>query len=293
MSASAAARKNPAPDQDDSGRMPFLEHLEELRKRIIYAAAGVGIGLIVAFAFIGPIFDFIITPLNELLPPGSTFISTTFAEMFGVYVQIAFIAAAVLASPWIMYQVWRFIAPGLYANEKRFVIPFVALTSFGFIAGALFNHYVAFRLLMTFFAGLSTDTVRLMPSIGPAFALYIRMLFGLGIVFQMPTVAFFLAKMGVVTARAMLRYFKYAVLIAVVLAAVITPSPDAWNQLILAGIMVALYTVCIGVVAVVGKRPQRSAASILVFPAGWWFYRRRSRQSRRSRAAILIMPRTD
>lgn len=292
MSASAAARKNSAPDQDDAGRMPFLEHLEELRKRIIYAAAGVGVGLIVAFAFITPIFDFIITPLTDLLPPGSTFISTTFAEMFGVYVQIAFIGATALASPWIMYQVWRFIAPGLYANEKRFVIPFVTLTSIGFIAGALFNHYVAFRLLMTFFAGLSTDTVRLMPSIGPAFALYIRMLFGLGLVFQMPTVAFFLARMGVVTARSMIRHFKYAVLVAVVLGAIVTPSPDAWNQLILAGTIVALYAVSIGIVAVFGRRAQTSAVNALMFPAGWWLWRRRLRQSNRKPAAILRMPTT-
>lgn len=292
MSASAAARKNSAPDQGDAGRMPFLEHLEELRKRIIYAAAGVGVGLIVAFAFITPIFDFIITPLTDLLPPGSTFISTTFAEMFGVYVQIAFIGATALASPWIMYQVWRFIAPGLYANEKRFLIPFVTLTSIGFITGALFNHYVAFRLLMTFFAGLSTDTVRLMPSIGPAFALYIRMLFGLGLVFQMPTIAFFLARMGVVTARSMIRHFKYAVLIAVVLGAIVTPSPDAWNQLILAGTIVALYAVSIGIVGIFGKPSPELAGTVLMFPAGWWLWRRRLRQSNRKGAAILRMPTT-
>jgi sec-independent protein translocase protein TatC len=128
--------------------------------------------------------------------------------MFGVYVQIALIAATTFAAPWIMFQVWRFIAPGLYRHEKKYVIPFVTLTSVGFVVGALFNHYVAFRLLMTFFAGLSTDTVRFMPSIEPVFGLYVRMLFGLGLVFQMPTVAYFLARMGVVTTRSLIHKFN-------------------------------------------------------------------------------------
>jgi sec-independent protein translocase protein TatC len=190
-----------------------------------------------------------------------------------------------------MYQVWRFIAPGLYRREKRFVIPFVTLTSIGFVAGALFNHYVAFRLLTTFFAGLSTETVRFMPSIGPVFGLYIRMLFGLGLVFQMPTIAYFLGRMGVVTARGLLSKFKYAVLSAVVIAAVVTPSPDAWNQLILAGTMVVLYLVCIGIVAVFGKAPQHhtTAASVVAVPAGWWLLRHGPRSQGGRRGTVITI----
>ena len=277
MSGAAAARQAPEqPPDDDFGRMSFLDHLDELRTRIIHASLGVAAGLVVAGAFIKPILDFIIAPLDALLPTGSSFISTRPAELFGVYVQIALIAATTFAAPWIMYQVWRFIAPGLYRHEKRFVIPFVTLTSAGFIAGALFNHYVAFQLMMAFFSSLSTETVRFMPSIESVFALYVRMLFGLGLVFQMPTVAFFLAKMGVVTARMLLRSFKYAVLVSVVVGAIVTPSPDAWAQLIIAGTMMALYVVCIGIVAIVGKkRPQSPTAAVLVFPAGYWLWRRR------------------
>jgi sec-independent protein translocase protein TatC len=269
MTASRPAHAAPDPRAaEDAGQMSFLEHLEELRKRIIHACLGVAVGLIAVLAFIGPIFDFIVAPLNALLPPGSTFISTRPTEMLGVYMQIALIAATAVSAPWIMYQVWRFIAPGLYRHEKRFVVPFVILTSAGFIAGALFNHYVAFRLLMTFFAGLSTDTVRFMPSIESVFGLYVRMLFGLGLVFQMPTVAYFLARMGVVTAKWLVRNFKYAALFSVIVAAVVTPSTDPWNQLILAGTMMALYVVCIGIVALFGRKPRRpSSASVLVFPA--------------------------
>jgi sec-independent protein translocase protein TatC len=270
MTASRHAHAAPDPGPgDDVGHMSFLEHLEELRKRIIHACLGVAVGLIAALAFIGPIFNFIVAPLNALLPPGSTFISTRPTEMLGVYMQIALIAATAMSAPWIMYQVWRFIAPGLYRHEKRFVVPFVILTSAGFIAGALFNHYVAFRLLMIFFAGLSTDTVRFMPSIESVFGLYVRMLFGLGLVFQMPTVAYFLARMGVVTAKWLVRNVKYAALFSVIVAAVVTPSTDPWNQLILAGTMMALYVVCIGIVALFGRKPLRThaSASVLVFPA--------------------------
>jgi sec-independent protein translocase protein TatC len=269
-----------APDQtttdDPGGQMSFLDHLEELRTRLIYASIGVAIGVAIAFVFITPIFDFIVAPLQALLPPGSAFISTRPAEMLGVYIQIALIAATVLAAPWIMYQVWRFIAPGLYRHERRYVIPFVTLTSVGFVSGALFNHYVAFRLMMTFFAGLSGATVRFMPGIESVFDLYVRMLFGMGLVFQMPTVAYFLATMGVVTAGWLLRQFKYAVLLSVVIAAVVTPSSDPWNQLILAGTMLALYVVCIGIVALFGRTPARDrTATVLIFPAGWWYLRRR------------------
>jgi sec-independent protein translocase protein TatC len=274
MAPLGAAPQKPDP-QTDSGQMPFLAHLEELRKRLIYVCIGVGVGAGIAFAFIQPIFDFIIGPLMALLPPGSHFISTRPAEMFGVYVQIALIAATVLAAPWIMYQVWRFIAPGLYRHEKRYVIPFVALTSVGFVGGALFNHYVAFRLVMTFFAGLSTDAVRFTPSIEPVFGLYVRMLFGMGLVFQMPTMAFFLARMGLITARTLVRHAKHAVMVMVIAAAVVTPSPDVWNQLIVAGTMMVLYALCIGIVALVGRERRNKAtangAAILVFPAGWWY----------------------
>ena len=276
MSGAAAARKSPEQPADDLGRMSFLDHLDELRTRIIHASLGVAAGLVVAGAFIKPILDFIIVPLDAVLPTGSSFISTRPAEFFGVYVQVALIAATTFAAPWIMYQVWRFIAPGLYRHEKRFVIPFVSLTSIGFVAGALFNHYIAFPSMMAFFSSLSTETVRFMPSIEPVFALYVRMLFGLGLVFQMPTVAFFLAKMGVVTGTVLLRGFKYAVLASVVVGAIVTPSPDAWAQLVIAGTMMALYVVCIGIVALVAKKPSRSAsAAILVFPAGYWLWRRR------------------
>ena len=135
------------------------------------------------------------------LPPGVKLIYTQPGEAFSLYITVALIAGVVVASPFIMYQVWLFIAPGLYSNEKRMAIPFVLFTTIGFLAGAAFNHYVAFPFMMMFFASFNTPDLAFMPKLEDVFGLYTKMLLGMGIVFQMPTVVFFLAKMKLVTAR--------------------------------------------------------------------------------------------
>jgi sec-independent protein translocase protein TatC len=153
-----------------------------------------------------------------------------------------------------MYQVWLFIAPGLYANEKKLAIPFVLMSTIGFIAGALFNHYVVFPWMMTFFASFNTPDLVFMPKLEDVFSLYTKMLLGMGIVFQMPTVVFFLAKMKMVTWRFLARNFKYAVLIIFVAAAVITPSGDMVTQTIFAAPMIGLYLLGILIAWVVGPK---------------------------------------
>ena len=162
-------------------------------------------------------------------------------EAFSLYVQIALIAGVVLAAPFIMYQVWMFIAPGLYSNEKRLAIPFVLFTTIGFLGGAAFNHYIAFPFMMAFFASFNTPDLAFMPKLDDVFGLYTKMLLGMGLVFQMPTVVFFLAKMKLVTARFLAQNFKYAILIIFIAAAVITPTGDPMTQTIFAAPMVALY----------------------------------------------------
>ena len=209
--------------------MSFLEHLDELRKRIVQSLLGVAIGVGLGFFFINPIVNFILTPTWRLLPAGSRMIYTQPGEAFGLYVQIGLIVGIVLASPWIMYQVWLFIAPGLYANEKRFAVPFVLMSTIGFVGGAAFNHYIIFPLLI-----------------------------GMGLVFQMPTVVFFLAKMRLVTARFLLRNTKYAVLAIFVLAAVITPSGDMITQTIFAAPMLGLYALSILIAWIVTPKREIS-----------------------------------
>jgi sec-independent protein translocase protein TatC len=232
-------------DEEAGGKMSFLEHLDELRKRIVHSLVGVAAGVAVGFAFINPVVNFILKPTWTVLPQGSRMIYTQPGEAFGLYVQIGLIVGVILASPWIMYQVWLFIAPGLYANEKRFAVPFVLLSTVGFVGGAAFNHYIVFPFMITFFASFNTPDLVFMPRLEDVFDLYTKMLIGMGLVFQMPTVVFFLAKMRMVTARFLVRNTKYAVLIIFIVAAVITPSGDMIAQSIFAAPMLALYAVSI------------------------------------------------
>jgi sec-independent protein translocase protein TatC len=234
-------------DDDDgsSGKMSFLEHLDELRKRIVNACLGVAVGILASFYFINRIVNFILQPTWHVLPPGSRMIYTQPGEAFGLYIQISLIVGVVIAAPWIIYQVWLFIAPGLYANEKRLAIPFVALGTLGFISGTVLNHYMTFPFMMRFFASFNTADLVFMPRLEDVFDLYTKMLLGMGLVFQMPMVVYTLAKMRMVSARFLIRHFKYAFLIIFIVAAVITPTGDMITQGIFAAPMIALYVLSI------------------------------------------------
>ena len=234
--------------------MSFLEHLDELRRRIIYCCLAIGVGVVVGFVFINQVFNFIFEPTRRVLPAGSKLIYTQPGEAFSLYVQIALIVGLVIAAPFIMYQVWMFVAPGLYANEKRLAIPFVVLTTLGFLVGTAFNHYISFPYMMTFFASFNTKELAFMPRLDDVFGLYSKMLIGMGLVFQMPTVVYFLAKIRVITARFLSKNFKYALLIIFVIAAVITPTGDMMTQLIFAAPMLGLYVLSIVIAWMVGPK---------------------------------------
>ena len=250
------------PDEDDdnsaAGKMSFLEHLDELRKRIVNSAIAIGVCIVVGFAFINRIVDFILAPTRSALPPGVKMIYTEPGEAFSLYIQISLIMGVVLAAPFIMYQVWMFIAPGLYSNEKRLAIPFVLFTTIGFVLGAAFNHYIAFPFMMAFFASFNTPDLAFMPKLDDVFGLYTKMLLGMGIVFQMPAVVFFLAKMKMITARFLIKNFWYAFLIIFIVAAVITPTGDMMTQTIFAAPMVGLYCLSILIAWVVGPKRVRA-----------------------------------
>src|SRR6478672_12022875 len=250
-------------DEDDDplapgAKMSFLEHLDELRKRIVRSCLAVAFGILATFYWIQPIFNFILAPTRRALPPGVKLIYTQPGEAFSLYITVALIAGVVVAAPFIMYQVWMFIAPGLYSNEKRLAIPFVFFTTIGFVAGAAFNHYVSFPFMMSFFASFNTPDLAFMPKLEDVFGLYTKMLLGMGIVFQMPTVVFFLAKMKLVTARFLIAQFKYAFLIIFVVAAVITPTGDMMTQTIFAAPMIGLYLLSILIAWVVGPKRLRA-----------------------------------
>ncbi len=245
------------PDEDAGGKMSFLEHLDELRRRIVVAIVGVLAGFVVALVFIDRIFGFVMRPLQQILPHGGKMIYTEPTEAFMLQLKVAALAGLVLAAPLVMWQVWLFVAPGLYANEKRFALPFVFFSSVFFIGGAAFSHFVVFPTAWGFLASFTTDYMEFMPRISPTFSLYARMLLAFGLVFQMPTVVLALARMGVVTAGYLVRNTKYAILIIFVVAAVVTPTSDVVTQAMMAAPMIVLYGLSIVIAWVFGRRSPR------------------------------------
>jgi sec-independent protein translocase protein TatC len=242
---------------DDGSRMSFLEHLDELRKRLIHCAAALIVGVFVAFFFLDQFFNFVFVPLKATLPPGGAFITTEAPEYFMLYLKVGLLSGFFVALPYIVFQLWLFIAPGLYSHEKRFAIPFVAFASVFFIAGAAFAHYVAFPVTWQFFIDFSKGGfVQVMPQIGPTFALYVRVVLGFGAIFQMPTVVFFLARMGIVNAMFLIKNTKYAILIIFILAAVLSPGGDLASQFLMAGPMLVLYVLSILIAFVFAKRKK-------------------------------------
>jgi sec-independent protein translocase protein TatC len=248
-----------ADELDNSGKMSFLEHLDELRKRLIQAILGLVVGCAIAYIFIGRIFDFIMLPLQQMLPGGNKLMFTSGSEPFMLYLKIGFFAGLFIASPWVLWQVWLFIAPGLYSHEKKFAIPFVFLSTVFFVLGGVFCHYVAFPWTWKFFISFETPYMVFMPKIDEAFGLYTKMMLGFGLIFEMPTLVFFLARMGVISARFLLRYFKYAVLIIFIVAAVISPGTDVMSQTIMAVPMLGLYAISILVAWIFGKKRTADA----------------------------------
>jgi sec-independent protein translocase protein TatC len=255
----AQIERTDAEAEDDAGRMSFLEHLDELRKRLIYSVYSLLAGCVIAFFFVGQIQDFIFVPLYDMLG-GEQFIYTRGFEPFMLTMKTGALAGLMIASPLIIYQLWLFIAPGLYSHEKRFAVPFVLFCTIFFLLGAAFSHWIAFRWTWAFFKSWENPYMKFLPNVGDAFSIYVKMLLAFGLIFQMPTVVFFLARMKVVTARFLARNTKYAVLIIFIVAAVISPGTDVVSQALMAGPMLALYALSILIAWLVAPKRRADAA---------------------------------
>ena len=242
------------PLEEPGAKMSFLEHLDELRKRLINSVIAVVIGIVVSFIFLERVFDFVTLPMRQMLPSGGHLVQTAPPEFFMLYLKVGALVGLCVALPAVMYQLWLFIAPGLYVHEKKLAVPFVAMSSILFMVGAAFSHYVAFPWTWKFFMDFMPEYVQPMIKLGEAFSLYTKMLLAFGVIFQMPTLVFFLARMGVVTARFLIRNMKYAVLIIFILGAVLSPGGDVVSQALMAGPMLLLYGLSIGIAWVFGKR---------------------------------------
>jgi sec-independent protein translocase protein TatC len=260
----AAKRADDEPDWDDhesgedtGGKMSFLDHLDELRRRIIYTLISVLVGFGIAFFWLNDIFYFIFKPMQAVLPEGQHMIYTEPGEQFFLMFKIGLMAGLIIASPLVLTQVWLFIAPGLYAKEKKLAIPFVLMGTVLFVGGAAFSHYKVFPVIWKFFATSSVEFVTFMPRIEPAFSWYLRLMLGTGLTFQLPTLVLFLAKMGLITPRFMIRNFGYAVMIIAIIAAVLSPDPGGVGMAMMGGPVIILYILSIGLAWLFGKKRKK------------------------------------
>ena len=246
-----------APDEDDEedmARMSFLEHLEELRTRILRALGGLLVVYVLCIAFSNDLLRLVVEPftaaaaaVSEKYNVAVEIINIRPLEQFQVqYIKVPIVAAVFLGSPWLMYQAWLFIAPGLYRKEKRWAIPFIFTTATLFILGGLFCYFIALRVTLQFLLSVSIEIVKPQISISEYLNTFIILEIGLGLVFQLPVLIFFFTLLRLTTPRFLLRNVRYAVLIMFIVAAIITPTGDPLTMTLFAGPMILLYFVGIG-----------------------------------------------
>ena len=238
-----------------SGEMTFLQHLEELRKRLIRALAGLVVGFLLCLTVARPVYGWLVRPVVEVLPEGEKLAFTHLTDPFLLYMKVSFLAGIFLMAPYIVLQLWLFIAPGLYERERRYAVPFILFSSLFFIGGGLFAYYIVLPPACKFFIeqGLDWD-FRPVITARELLSFESKILLGMGFVFQMPILTFFLARLGLVTTGFLLRNFKYAILVIFILAAILSPTPDVVTQSLFAAPMVALYLLSILVTAVFGRK---------------------------------------
>jgi sec-independent protein translocase protein TatC len=243
--------------------MSFLEHLEELRRRIIYSSLYIVGGFGVCWWFHEQIFAIMQKPIvtalaNHKMDTQLVYLNPT--DPFNMYLKISFLMGIFVASPFVLYQVWAFIAPGLYRNERRYVLPFMFSTVGLFLAGGYFGYRLVYPAALDFLIGWSAQ-FKPMITVGEYTDLFLTIIAGLGIVFEMPILVFFLALMGIVSAGWMWRNFRYAILVIFIIAAIITPTTDIMNMCIFAAPMIVLYVFSIAIAWFVhpAQRKKRAA----------------------------------
>jgi sec-independent protein translocase protein TatC len=252
----------PPPDslQDSMPAMSFLEHLEELRKRIIYSLIAVTVGFFACWNYHEFIFRYVQRPVMEALQRNGmaeklVYLNPT--EPFNLYLKVAFLAGLFVTSPFVLYQVWLFISPGLYRNEKRYVLPFMFSTVFLFLGGGLFAYKMVYPAALNFLIDYGKQ-FQPMITIGEYTDLFLTIMLGMGLIFEMPILVFFLSMMGIVSPAWMWRNVRYSILVIFIVAAILTPTTDILNMCLFAAPMVGLYILSIGVAWIVHPAQRRA-----------------------------------
>lgn len=255
------------PQEVEEERMPsmsFLEHLEELRTRIFHALVAVGCGMGVGWWYHEALFGFMQRPIVEVLHRNGfpeKLVFSTPTEPFNLYLKISALAGLFITSPYVLYQVWLFISPGLYRREKKYVVPFLCSSVFLFVAGGYFGYRVVYPAALDFLVGKMGTQFTALINIHEYTDLFLTVILGLGLVFEMPILIFFLALMGVVSASWMWRNIRYAVLGIFIVAGALAPTPDIMSMVIFASPMLALYVVSIGIAWFVHPTQRKARAA--------------------------------
>jgi sec-independent protein translocase protein TatC len=244
-------------ENNEDKKMPLTEHLVDLRKRLVNSLIAVGVVFFACYYFKDWLFDIVTRPLTSVLPKNSYLIYTGLTEAFFVYMKLAFFSALIITSPFILYQIWKFVAPGLLAPEKKYVVPFVVSSTFLFVGGVLFGYFIALPPAFEFFVSFNNKYLQAMISFGDYLSMFVTFLLGFGLSFELPIFMFFLAKLGIVNSKMLSKQRRFAILIIFIAAAILTPSPDALSQILMAIPLMFLYEVSIFVAKFAEKKKAR------------------------------------
>ncbi|MAF32768.1 MAG: twin-arginine translocase subunit TatC [Desulfobacterales bacterium] len=231
-------------ETNETGKIPFTSHLEELRKRLIVCFVSVGIGFALSYAFKEKLFQILSRPLIAVMAADDKLIFTGLPEAFFTYLKVAFLSGIMLSTPIILYEFWMFVAPGLYQKEKRLLLPIVFLSTFFFLGGSLFGYFIVFPFGFKFFLGFASETIQPLPSMKEYLGFSAKLLLAFGLVFELPLIITFLSKMGLVTVDYLKKNRKYALLLFFAGAAILTP-PDVVTQIMMALPLMILYEISI------------------------------------------------
>jgi sec-independent protein translocase protein TatC len=229
-------------------RMSLIQHLEELRKRILWSLAFIALLFFPCFAYVQVLLGFLQQPITKILPAGKKLAYMSITDPIILYFKVAGLAALFLSSPFILFHLWRFISPGLYRRERRYVLPFIFFGTVFFLAGGAFAYYVAFPYAAKFLVDIGKPFEPVL-TIERYFGFEMQVILGLGLIFEMPIVIFTICEVGLVTPGFLIKHFRYAVLIIFIIAAIVTPTPDVFNMCVFAAPMLGLYLLGVGAAA--------------------------------------------
>ncbi len=247
--------------KNEDDKIPFTGHLEELRKRLVACFIAIGIGFAISYCFKEKIFDILSHPLISVMGTDDKMIFTGLPEAFFTYLKVALLSGFMLAAPVVLYQFWMFVAPGLYQKERRLLIPIVFLSSVFFVGGALFGYFIVFPFGFRFFLGFASETIQALPSMKEYLSFSAKLLLAFGLVFELPIIITFLARLGIVSVDFLKKNRKYALILFFAGSAILTP-PDVVTQIMMAFPLMLLYEISIIGARVFGKKKAKESDKV-------------------------------